>query len=87
MLLTVTDVEYVRDYTLLCTFLDEPSGKAERSTGETLKVDLTPLLSYPAFEELRDKEQFIQFGLEDTIFWKNGADIAPERLYEMGKAA
>ena len=77
MLLTVTDVEYLGDYTLLCTF----------STGEKLKVDLTPLLSYPAFEELRDKEQFIQFGLEDTIFWKNGADIAPERLYEMGKAA
>ena len=77
MLLTVTDVEYLGDYTLLCTF----------STGEILKVDLTPLLSYPAFEELRDKEQFIQFGLEDTIFWKNGADIAPERLYEMGKAA
>ena len=77
MLLTVTDVDYLGDYTLLCTF----------STGETLKVDLTPLLSYPAFEELRDKEQFIQFCLEDTIFWKNGADIAPERLYEMGKAA
>ena len=77
MLLTVTDVEYLGDYTLLCTF----------STGETLKVDLMPLLSYPAFEELRDKEQFIQFGLEDTIFWKNGADIAPERLYELGKAA
>ena len=51
------------------------------------KVDLSPLLSYPAFEELRDKEQFIQFGLEDTIFWKNGADIAPERLYELGVAA
>ena len=77
MLLTVTDVDYLGDYTLLCTF----------STGETLKVDLTPLLSYPAVEELRDKEQFIQFCLEDTIFWKNGADIAPERLYEMGKAA
>ena len=77
MLLKVTDVEYLGDYTLLCTF----------STGETLKVDLTPLLSYPAFEELRDKEQFIQFGLEDTIFWKNGANIAPERLSELGKAA
>ena len=77
MLLTITDVEYLGDYTLLCTF----------STGETLKVDLTPLLSYPAFEELRDKEQFIQFGLEDTIFWKNGAYIARERLYELGKAA
>ena len=77
MLLTSTDVEYLGDYTLLCTF----------STGERRRVDLTPLLSYPAFEELRDKNQFIQFGLEDTIFWKNGADIAPERLYEMGEAA
>ena len=45
------------------------------------------MLSYPAFEELRDPKEFIQFGLEDTIFWKNGADIAPERLYELGKAA
>ena len=87
MLLTVTDVEYLGDYTLLCTFLDEPSGKAERSTSETLKVDLTPLLSYPAFEELRDPKEFIQFGLDQTIFWKNGADIAPERLYELGKVA
>ena len=77
MLLTVTDVEYLGDYTLLCTF----------STGETLKVDLMPLLSYPAFEELRDPKEFIQFGLDQTIFWKNGADIAPERLYELGKAA
>lgn len=77
MLLTITDVEYLGDYSLLCTF----------STGERRKVDLSPLLSYPAFEKLRDKEQFIQFGLEDTIFWKNGADIAPERLYELGVAA
>ena len=87
MLLTITDVEYLGDYTLLCTF----------STGERRKVDLTPLLSYPAFEELRDKKEFfdkrsgraerIQFGLDQTIFWKNGADIAPERLYEMGQAA
>ena len=87
MLLTITDVEYLGDYTLLCTF----------STGERRKEDLTPLLSYPAFEELRDKNEFfdkrsgkaerIQFGLDQTIFWKNGADIAPERLYEMGHVA
>ena len=77
MLLTITDVEYLGNYTLLCTF----------STGERRKVDLTPLLDYPAFEELRDEEQFIQFGLDQTIFWANGADIAPERLYELGKAA
>ena len=77
MLLTVTDVEYLGEYTLLCTF----------STGERRKVDLTPLLSYPAFEELHDKNKFIQFGLEDTIFGANGADIAPEYLYENGMAA
>ena len=47
MLLTITDVEYLGDYTLLCTF----------STGDRRKVDLTPLLSYPAFEELRDKKE------------------------------
>ena len=64
MLLTITDVEYLGDYTLLCTF----------STGERRKVDLTPLLVYPAFEELRDKNEFIQFGLDQTIFWKNGAN-------------
>lgn len=77
MLLTITDVEYLGDYTLLCTF----------SNGMRKKVDLTPLLSYPAFEELKDKNKFVQFGLENTIFWSNGADIAPERLYEMGQAA
>ena len=74
MLLTITDVEYLGDYTLLCTFND----------GVRKKVDLSPLLQYPAFEELQDKTQFIQFGLQDTIFWANGADIAPEYLYENG---
>lgn len=77
MILTITDVEYLGDYTLLCTFND----------GARKKVDLTPLLQYPAFEELRDKQQFIRFGLDDTIFWYNGADIAPEYLYENGVPA
>jgi hypothetical protein len=48
---------------------------------------LTPLLAYPAFAELRDKSNFIQFGLDQTIFWANGADIAPEYLYEHGVEA
>ena len=77
MLLTIIDVEYLGDYTLLCVFND----------GVKKKVDLEPLLQYPAFEELRDKHQFIQFGLQDTIFWSNGADIAPEYLYEHGTPA
>lgn len=77
MILTITDVEYLGEYTLLCSF----------SNGERKKVDLTPLLDYPAFKELRDKEQFVQFGLDHTIFWANGADIAPEYLFDHGVVA
>ena len=76
-MLRVTDVEYMGGYNLLCTF----------STGEKKTVDLTPLLKYPAFEELKDEKMFIQFGSDGTIFWANGADIAPEYLYENGIAA
>lgn len=74
MILSVTDVVYKGGYSLLCTF----------NNGETRLVDLTPLLSYPAFEELKDKEKFMQFGLDGTIFWANGADIAPEYLLAHG---
>ena len=58
MLLTITDVEYLGDYSLLCSF----------NNGERRKVDLTPLLAYPAYADLRDKGNFIQFGLDHTIF-------------------
>lgn len=77
MILTISDVEYLGGYALLCTF----------SNGERCKVDLTPLLSYPAFEELKNLDKFVQFGLDQTIFWSNGADMAPEYLYEIGQVA
>ncbi|ETD18810.1 MULTISPECIES: DUF2442 domain-containing protein [Prevotellaceae] len=73
-MLKVTEVEYLGGYTLLCSF----------NNGETKKVDLEPLLRFPMFEELKDKKKFEQFGLDHTIFWYNGADIAPEYLYEHG---
>ena len=73
-MLKVTDVEYIGDYALVCWF----------NNGQTKYVDLEPLLKYPMFEELRDKEQFKQFGLDGTLFWANGADIAPEYLLENG---
>lgn len=73
-MLTVIDVEYLGDYNLLCSF----------NNGMQKKVDLTPLLKYSAYEELKDKAKFIQFGLDGTIFWANGADIAPEYLLENG---
>lgn len=74
MILHVTNVEYLGDYSLLCSF----------SNGQQRRVDLTPLLAYPAFEELRDKKLFVQFGLDGTVFWSNGADISPEYLFENG---
>lgn len=73
-MLKVTDVEYMGDYALLCQFND----------GKKKYVNLEPLLKFPMFEELKDKSLFTQFGLDGTIFWVNGADIAPEFLYENG---
>lgn len=73
-MLKVIDVEYRGGYVLLCTF----------NNGEKKTVDMSPLLKYPAFEELKDENKFVQFGLDGTVFWVNGADIAPEYLYEHG---
>lgn len=73
-LLSVKQVKYIGAYIMICTF----------STGEVKKVDLSSLFAYPAYEELKDEEQFKQFGLDETIFWANGADISPEWLYDNG---
>lgn len=77
-MLRVTDVDYIEDYKLLITFND----------GARKLVDLKPYLQGDVFGPLLDKEQFIQYGLTPvTIEWANGADLAPEFLYEIGKAA
>lgn len=77
MILTVQDAEYMGNYTMKCQFND----------GKTKIVNLEPLLAYPAYQELRNENLFVQFGLNGTIFWRNGADIAPEYLYDNGKEA
>ena len=49
------------------------------------EVDLSRYLGYgPVFAPLADEEFFRQLRVEaGTIAWPNGADIAPERLYEL----
>lgn len=74
MILLVTSAEYLGSHTLLCTF----------NNGDRRKVDLTPLLNLPAYEDLKDEKEFERYGVDGTVFWANGADIAPEYLLEHG---
>jgi len=71
----VIDVDYIKNYELSLTFND----------GCRKLVDLEPHLKGEVFGELLDKHKFIQYALTSmTIEWANGADLAPEFLYEIG---
>ena len=77
-MLRVTDVDYVKDYELLLTFND----------GTRKLADLKPYLTGEVVGELLDPDKFIQYGLTGyTIEWANGADLAPEFLYDIGCVA
>ena len=74
-MIRVVDVDYIKDYTLEMTFSD----------GVRKRMDFRPILQGEVFGELIDKAKFVQYGLtRSTIEWDNGADIAPEYLYEHG---
>lgn len=51
-------------------------------------IDFAEWLAGPVFEPLKDPRYFERFFLEGgTVAWPNGADIAPETLYERAKAS
>jgi uncharacterized protein DUF2442 len=53
------------------------------SEGTVKTVDFRKWLHGPIFEPLKDPSYFRRFFLEaGTVVWPNGADIAPETLYE-----
>jgi len=73
----VIEAEYIKDYTIKIKFNDK-------------SVKIVDLKSYVerggVFSNLQDKEFFKKFFIDlNTLCWPNGADIAPERLYEIGK--
>jgi hypothetical protein len=75
MPLHVREAKYLHDYVIWLRFNDGADGE----------VDLSGELTGEVFEPLQDIEQFKQFAVEpdlQTIVWKNGADMAPEFLYE-----
>ena len=76
---TVTSVRALDDYQLEVSFDDGTSGV----------VSLKDRLFGPMFEPLRDDTFFRQVSVDDfgAVGWPNGADLAPDALYERLKAA
>ena len=69
----VIHAEYRGEYRIHLTFND--------STEKT--VDFGDWLDGPVFEPLKDPQYFQRFFLDGgTVVWPNGADVAPETLYE-----
>jgi hypothetical protein len=72
----VIEVVVVADHRLRLTF-------ADGSVGE---VDFSRRIWRGVFEPLRDPDYFSRVALDrelGTIVWPNGADMAPETLYEL----
>jgi len=77
MITHVIEAGYIRDYMIKLRFED----------GSVKIVDLEPYTKRGGvFSMFSDKEFFKTFFLDlNTLCWPNGADIAPERLYEIGQ--
>ncbi|HEY6396283.1 MAG TPA: DUF2442 domain-containing protein [Solirubrobacteraceae bacterium] len=72
----VTYVDVVGDFVLRLTFADGVVGD----------VDLSDDLWGPVFEPLKDPAYFRQVRVDPeggTVVWPNGADVAPETLYQL----
>lgn len=58
------------------------------NNGTRKTVDVSGLLAGPVFEPLRDPAYFARAELDPvcgTVVWPNGADFAPEALYELAE--
>ena len=76
--LEITKAEYIDGYRLRLYF----------NTGEVRIADLESSLVGEVFLPLRNIEMFKRFTVKfDTVTWENEADLAPEYLYEISKAA
>jgi len=75
---TVIRAEYRGEYRIHLAFID----------GVENTVDFSQWLDGPVFEPLKEPGYFQRFFLEGgTVTWPNGADVAPETLYERAKSS
>ena len=75
MFIHVREAKYLHDYVIWVRFNDGAIGE----------VDLRDELTGEMFEPLNDLRKFKSFHVDpdiETIVWDNGADLAPEFLYE-----
>ena len=71
----IVDARHAGDYRVWLAFADGLRGE----------IDLADELWGPMFEPLKDVAVFAQLRADtelDTVVWPNGADFAPEFLYE-----
>jgi hypothetical protein len=70
----VIDAKYLHDYFIHIVF----------SNGKEGNIDLRPYIGQGVFEPLLNTAYFKKLFVDGwTISWPNGADIAPETLYEL----
>ena len=80
MIPRVIEVKHIEGYKLWLRFQDGVCGA----------VDLSDELWGPMFEPLKDVTLFAQATVHPelrTVTWPNGADLAPEFLYQAAKQA
>jgi hypothetical protein len=74
MFLEIIQASYIYDYKILLKFND----------GVEMTVNLENELNGSVFTPLKDKSKFRKFSIVfNTVEWENGADFAPEYLYEL----
>lgn len=75
MIPRIIEAQYVKDYTIKIRFADGVEGK----------VNLSDELIGEIFQALKDISYFKNFTVDPelhTLVWPNGADFAPEFLYD-----
>ena len=75
MILHVKKAKFLHDYVIWVLFNNGAEGE----------VDLAEELEGEVFGPLKNKKRFKSFKVDpilETIVWKNGADLAPEYLYQ-----